>query len=336
MAEFIKDEKENYGESSIRIEQIPTNEGKVNIDVDGKDVCLFPAPIHKFASGIHCYALVEKIKNFPVTMIDIVYGNIDVDRMDSDSDYRKKVLEMLSRENIERITRDRLGVLFPVENFGTNDYIITDLVKALLTVKEKLFISTCEDLIKIKRSMFDDNKPKKTKEPKKAPSYWELLKQYFKNGRIDDGDIQIDENQQNQPEEYDNVTRFKRLLFFPTGATIVNGDICSKFTFLLERTKINSQSSKKDGTMLGDTFLASNINLSDLYNSDYKRAQFAKLVVESQMLEALKLLRTNRGAYFTYAGDFAEDRFVVNPVISKILNELNKLNPRYIESKGDV
>ena len=99
MSQYPRSIKEEYGVSTLELVELPmTDEKLTRITVDYKDVYLPVLNLKKFDLNCHCYALIERLKQTPVTMVDLVYSYQELN-LDNPT-FRDNFMRMFSRKYI--------------------------------------------------------------------------------------------------------------------------------------------------------------------------------------------------------------------------------------------
>jgi hypothetical protein len=309
MLKFTREKEDKYGKTNIIIKEIPIDGSSSVIDVDGKLITLKPLQVSISGRNIKCYVFIEKFPNYDITNVDLLYGNIDLENMQSDASYREKILNLLDRNSIENITRNRFGALFPESPYGKDD----DLVKAnVLALSDAIKSGDAYKIGYVKKNkIYDTFSRKKTS---KRTSLLESFKEVF-----------IGSSSQQESDENFYIQETGRfLLMYQSGMVILGGIECPKFSYI--------EQDVASGEITSNTFFTSGLKMDRFKKDEEYKMKFLKMLAKERILTVLRTLRKNRNVDFTYLGDYSGGNvFSLNQTVSKIVNEINESNPEYLK-----
>ena len=101
MADFPRPKKEDYGPSRVRLEKLDMTKGFCRMDINGTEIVLPVLNLRKYHPGAECYAFVETLQDYPITLVDILYSYQDIlYRFENDERFRREFLNVFRRRQI--------------------------------------------------------------------------------------------------------------------------------------------------------------------------------------------------------------------------------------------
>lgn len=284
MAEF----KRGDNGDTLEIVEVNMQQSKTIINVDGKRIPLFPLKVNIPGEDIKCYVLIERIKNEFVTLVDLVYGNIDLNGMKQNPIIRDRYLEALSRKNIEMFTRKYMGSLPPIL-----PYDFGQLSPSFAITIANAFKDTAYSDLKVTKTKINDMFEEKSNKGKnKDESVWKLFVRFATrnnpNTQNKNNSTKLDLPGNSNTQEH--VVK-EGILYYPSGAVIIDEKICYKFNYCTKDSETGTRTEV-------DSFLVSGVNLEKLSYDKYYRKNFvAQVCVPSR-------LKNIRGKMYPYIGCF--------------------------------
>ena len=101
MSEFRRTNQESYGASTVRLEKLNMTKPFNHLQVTGVDIDVPVLNIRKYDPDVQCYALIERLKNSPITFVDVLYTYKDIlYQFENDEMFRRQFFEMFNRKQI--------------------------------------------------------------------------------------------------------------------------------------------------------------------------------------------------------------------------------------------
>lgn len=115
---YKREDLTGMGPSKIQVFELENPGTKTTINVNGKLITLEPAKVIGTLNPMKPYVFIERYENIDLTTIDILYGNLDIDKLKKDENVRKFLFEqLLTRKNLDEITRRYCGAI-PIVSIG--------------------------------------------------------------------------------------------------------------------------------------------------------------------------------------------------------------------------
>lgn len=320
MADIVAKRHDVYGKSTFQISEVKMTNTPMIITVDGQNIRVLPIIIRK--NGIKCYCIIEKYEGNPITCVDLVYGEIDLKRFNSEEHYRNYVLDGLTRGKLENIVRTQMGILIPSrtpreEASDTAKYMVLSLSDVFRSNPKDVSVARYSVAVDLPKEMFEDKKPKKEKKKTIFDSFIEDLKDFAGEPP----------KKETKPKK---ATLLKDTLYFPTGGVIIDGVPCQKYSYVMQSKQVYNGSIINGTQMISmDSFFVSGIDLDRIAEDEEYAMAFNKSVAESGVVESLRLLRLKRNADFAFLGKFDGKTVMPDIKIEKLVTEMNGLNPAY-------
>ena len=299
-----------------------TNKAMI-IDIDGCQIRVLPVLIRK--DGVKCYCIIEKYEKTPIVCVDLVYGDIDLNRFEKEEHYRNFVLDGLTRGKLENIIRTQMGILLPSktprdEATDTAKSMVMGLSEVFRTDPKIVSVARYTAAIDMPKEMFEKEEPKKEKKKTFFDSFLDDLKEFA-------GEPPKREKGGSKPKK---ASLLKDTLYFPTGGIIVNGTVCQKYSYVMQSKQVYNGSVIDGSQMINmDAFFVSGIDLDRISSDEEYCAAFNKAISDSGIVESLRLLRLRKNADFSYLGKFDGTTFVPDVDIDRIIMKVNAMNPAY-------
>lgn len=339
MISVIKEKEEVYGRSVIQIEEIEIKENSTLVNVYGNLIDLKPLPVSIPNADVHCYAFIERFIDYGIITVDLIYGSMDLYKMQVNEAYRNEILSQFDRESLEKITRERLGAMFQTPDMNYSSQTLQKAVMVAWGIARNEGTAYGAETInktKIKNSF--NKSTVKSDEPKenifkKAVNFYSSFFTVMPNQE------ELGSNEENSKYESDEEILSYGNIFslIKSGATIVNGVVCTKFTFVKRDFRIAGQ--EKNYNDATGTFLVSGMKDSQIKHNQEYRERFLECLKKNNVINILLDEREKRGVFLSYAGDFKSTSTYLEarPEITDELDEVSKLNLKYYgdsKSKG--
>ena len=316
MQQYSRDIVEDYGPSTVELAQMDIDDSNIGyLQVDGKDM-LFPVlDLKKFDSNCNYYLLIERLKKYPITMIDILYtyGEISFE----DDNFRKKFLEQYDRKHINFLTMKNLGIMVRPENRRD----LNSFAKAIkLSIEDSIGDKICLTSI-------NQNNKFKVEEKQETERKDSILLDTAKILYRCLGGVVKKESPIVKEVEYSLI---KGAFFLKNGEILINGVETSRYlTMFKTQSRLNENQLTLKNNELSDirsVYITGVRDYSLMSNPDYYK-KFGKIVLLSNILEALYAVNINGIPNFAYVGelDMKDERIKVNLNIEKYFNEMNEL-----------
>lgn len=291
MGEFLRQDFSANGKSSVEIQEVDLSKDEIVKVVFGKRVILHPL---KVSTPTKCYVVIEKLLDHKVALIDLIYGNIDLNTFERNPNIRNKILTKLSRENIDGFTRHYMGGLS--EDVARQ---LASIVKKTAFGEMRTVTTEVNNMFSNKTSLFENFKKFATRNVKPRPS----------------SETGVDMNGENQSTS-PKFTTGEGILFYPSGAAIIEEKVCTKFTYCTKDIET------KQFIKL-DSFLVSGVDINRMEVDDLYRKRFVFQVCTPTRL------KNTRGKAFPYIGSFNRNMVFENDFdITCKVNELREQEGR--------
>ena len=320
MMQYVRPEMENYGLSTVELVELDMSDNPLNvINVDGKEVYLPVLNLKKYGNDYHCYAFIERMKQRPVTMVDLLYSYKPISF--DDPDFRDKFLREFSRTQINRSTMNLPGIFYG-DKKDSQANAFKGAVKSAVSDAYKTKIFTAKNSIESQLEIEKPRDPSKINDDnlllEMARTLYEMIT-FTKIKRPSDPIIKkVD------------FSILKDLMFMKNGEIIIRGSSISKYFSMFRTQSITSEHVDEipEGTMLNRfSFYINGVDDRKLSSDQNYLQSFENTILQSHILEALSVVNSNRLPNFLYAGNFnnREGRIEVNEAISKYFINLNEL-----------
>ena len=316
MQQYFRDIVENYGPSTVELAQMDIGDSNIgHLKVDGKDM-LFPVlDLKKFDSNCNCYLLIERLKKYPITMIDLVYtyGEISFEN----DIFRRRFLEQYDRKHINSLTMRNSGIMVkPEDRQNLNSF--TKAIK--LSVEDSIGDKICLTTIKKNDKFEVEDEQKNVRKDSILLDTAKIL--YRCLGGVVKPKSPI-------VKEYE-YSLMKGAFFLKNGEILINGVETSKYlTMFKTQARLDENQFTLNNNELADIrsiYITGVNDYSLMSNPDYYK-KFGEIILLSNILEAFYSININGVPNFAYAGEFdiKDERIKVNLDIEKYFNKMNEL-----------
>ncbi len=262
------------------------------IKIDNQNISLDFLNISR--DDIKPYIVVERFTGKNIVMIDTVYGDIDIEKMNFDQELREITIDgLLSRKNLNQINERYFGAL-PIHIVNYNGIYQTenqqDVVKEVGTALRSQVSAIIRETVTKINPMFENSETTSTfqNSPTKKKGFFSQL---FKKTIEEINNA--NSNTKGKSEETQFYKSSSKVLFFKTGAVIIDGRVCSKYSYYTQ----DEQTGEK---AVGGTFLATGIDDERLKTDECYRKKFVDNMCSPSRL------KNARGKEFPYIGGFNE------------------------------
>ena len=316
MPQYQRYKNENYGPSTIELIEVDMSKEYVNINIDGTEVFLPVLNLQKYDSNCKCYVIVEKLKNYPIKMLDILYTYKDI--FFDDENFRKKFFSKFNRININCSCMKFPGIMFVPEDFkDANVFKNTVVLAAKDAVTNKICISQnkLEEQVEIK-TYPDPNKVKKD------GMILSFIKDFYeimfetKISRPTDPKI-----------KKVNCSINKESIFMKSGSIIINGIETSKYLTSFQTESILPPDEEYGIIKNMMAIYITGVDDYKLLNDEEYNRSFGDVILNSHILETSYAINQDNLPIFDYAGEYSylDKKLLVNRNIEKYFDKMNEL-----------
>ena len=293
MGEFLRSESSPIGKSLVEIKKVDTSKSSIVENVLGQRVELHPLPV---GNTVNCYMIIEKLIDQNIALIDLVYGDINLEGFEKNSTIRNRILRELSRANISHCTSHYMG--------GLNK----DTAVFLANIVKKVAYAEM-------RTVSVDIKDSFSSKSRNGSIMENLFK--FATRKANSQEKRTEVKNETEMELYGTehnetrrITTGEGILFYPSGIAIIGGNICTKFNYCTKDVETGNFAKL-------DSFLVSGVDLEKLEINELYRKRFV-----SQMCVPSRL-RNLRGKLYPYLGTFTstmqfENDYDILDIITKL------------------
>lgn len=316
MSEFKRPIEEDYGPSSVRIEKLNMENGFDTVDVNGVRVMLPVLNMKKYNPNVECYAFIERIYGYSMTMVDVLYAYTDISaKFENDEKFRREFLSTYNRKYINSNNLKSPALIMVPKR----EYIAGPFANAL---KLALQDSAGAQILAFRNESQEKIQIELPPQPgtvKEDGIVLEFIKDFYEA---------ISRTRVKRPTDLkvQNVTCsvLKEAMIMKSGATIVDSEQVSKY-FTTFQTKIDTNEKKdvKDSLAVHIAGIDETLLTSSL---DYRK-KFGDVLLTSNILEALSYSNGSKLPIMALAGRYSEEtnRIVVDKQIEKQFNKINEL-----------
>ena len=318
MQQYPKNNIEGYGLSMVELVELnPSDDSLTTLNVDGCNVLLPVLNLKKYNSNCHCYALIERLKEYRITMVDLLYT---YQEMDFDNDFlREEFLHKYDRKKINYLTTRSPGIIVqPKNNENARDFLnaINSALEDSVGNKICLFNMKQENKYKVEEEV--EEKKRESSALMDCIKIWYLCL----GGTIESKKSTVTKNMEH--------LLTKSAIFLKNGEAIINGTQASKYLTLYKTQSIlneNEESLSNDELKNLMSVYITGVNDYSLINSKDYLKKFGEIILSSYILEALFAVNVEGIPNFAYAGQFdiRDERLKVNLDVEKYFNKMNEL-----------
>lgn len=305
---YSREDLTGMGPSQIQLFEVKDPGQKITLNMNGKIVSFRPTSIYGTKIPIKPYIIIEKYRNIDLTTIDIIYGNIDIPTLKKDENSRKKLFEeILTRENLELITRKYCGLIpnITINQTGKSqlNYDQESMVALAKSVFSSAYLENRQTSIKMNTNSVDNKNNSKPK----SRSFWD---------RIFGTQDKYEKEQQTKLDNYQGRTTYTKnegVLFYRTGVVIFNKATFLKFNYATKDNETGIQTAV-------NSFLISEFNEDRLRTDENYRKMFVQEVLSPSRLKNARSVQM-----FPFIGEFTNSgKFQNNIEVWADFDQLNK------------
>jgi len=311
MPEFKRTNKEVYGESTVRLEKLNMAKPYNHLTVSGVDIDLPVLNVKKYNHDVQCYALIERLKNSPITFVDVLYSYKDIlYQFENDEMFRRQSFELFNREKIiaYSLTSPILTVN-PRRNELTKSFASSVKMAVQDSVDTGIFLFsvTLEDKVEVEI-------PKDPNTVKQDSIMLDFIKSFYeiisgeKAKRPEDPDI-----------ETIDYTMDKSAIIMKSGSMIIDQEEVEKY-YSTFRTLIDNE--ELDNIKDTIAIYISGTNSKKMADSPEFRTSFGDALLRSNVLEAFSQVNPYKLPKLSYVGQY-DDK------VKRL--RVNKNNERYFD-----
>lgn len=317
---YSRENLTGLGESKVQVMEIANSGETSSININGKTIWFKPLSVVAPSGPVKSYLVIEKYGSIPLTTVDLVYGDIDMDALSSDDNLREEYFEkVLTRQNMELITRKYAGTL---------PMLVTDYYKnQTLTIPQDVAVAVAKavygeahleartTVTKVNNDIFGKNKPIERGEPllksifqaatgtppttaKKKTSFFDKLM-----GAYEEEEEREEPKSEITPyEPTTSYTSTQGVLFYRSGSVVLDDRICSKYNYCTK----DAETGVKNEV---DSFLITGVDENRLQvDADYRKKFVDQVLIPSRLKNARAI------PMFPYIGGFTDDGKFENDV----------------------
>jgi len=322
MAEFPRPQKEDYGPSSVRLEKLDMTKEFCRMDINGTEIVLPVLNLRKYNQGAECYAFVETLQNYPITLVDILYSYQDIlYRFENDERFRREFLNVFRRRqiNISSHISPALTVI-PNRADVANDFAIA--------LKSALQDALGTQIVGFSRTQTKD------KEIEELPPegfeegiVMEFIKDFY--------EIISGKKVKRSTDPIKRTVTYslkKEAILMKSGVAVIESEVVDKY-FTTFRAEIKAEESQMAKDSL--SIYVSGIDEELLMTSPEYLDEFETTLLESNVLEAFAYLNPKKLPKMNYSGRYNESKHKL-VIYKKIENYFDELNRRLLPQKNDA
>ena len=263
--------------------------------------------LKKYDSNCHCYAIIERLKMKPITMVDLLYSYQEIS-LDNPM-VRDNFMKNFTRKNINLTNMKSPGTMFIPSSREEKKLFVEAMKKSVEeNVGRKIFIASRDKTEKVEIKKYPD--PNKVV-PDEAISGEKVLRP------TDPVITNV------------NYSIVKDLIFMKNGAIITGSEQSGKYwtnyrtqTFTDKNVDEIETGTLKDMMSVYITGVDDNMMMK---NPEYFK-KFEKTILSSHMLEALSYVNQAKLPVFAYCGEFNknDERMMENLSVEKYIEQMNK------------
>lgn len=316
MSEFRRPIQESYGPSTVRIEKLDMEQSFSTVNVNGTNVILPMLNLKKYNSDAECYAFIERLYGQPMIMVDVLYIYKDIsDRFENDEIFRNDFLNKFNRKYI-----NTSNLMSPALTMSSQEIdVARPFADALKSSLQEAIGSQIFGLRKESKKNMEIETPTSSKKTKKDGIVFEFIKDFYEV--ISGSKVKKSTASKKQTVTYSMI---KEAFFMKSGALIIDSEEISKF-FTTFQTQINLGDDQQVKNALAiyisglDSFLLRT-------SSDY-RNKFGRVLLDSNLLEALSYFNLSKFPRLAYGGQYneAKSKMDVNKHFEKYFDLINEM-----------
>lgn len=318
---YNRDDLTGLGESKVQIMEVESSGMTTSMNINGKTIWFEPLTVQSSSGPVKSYLVIEKFGSIPLTTIDLVYGDIDIDTLCDDENARTEYFEkVVTRENMELITRKYAGTLpVLVTDYFKNQKLTMPQDVAIAVAKAvygSAHIEARKETVQINNDMFGRTRQTEKQEPilksvfqaatgspppkqgKKKKSFFDKLFEAYE----EEPEVTSEITPYVEKEEYSTYTSTQGVLFYRSGTVILDDRICSKYNYC---TKDAETGIKNEF----DSILITGVDENRLRMDTEYRRRFVE-----EVLRPSRLRNARNVPMFPYIGSFTDEGKFENDV----------------------
>lgn len=315
---YTREDLTGLGESKVQIIEIAGFGSTSSININGKTIWFEPLVVEGATVPVKSYLVIEKFSSIPLTTVDLVYGNIDMDTLCDNEEAREEYFEkVLTRENMELITRKYAGTLPILSTDYFRNQKLTIPQDVAIAVAKAVYggahIETRSTTTKINNDMFGREKVEREKQEPLLKSVFKAAtgvppKSKKKKSFFD----KLFESYEDEPEEQKEIVSYvepttsytstQGVLFYRSGSVILDDRICSKYNYCTKDAETGIKNEV-------DSFLITGVDENRMKIDEEYRRKFVEEVLRPSRLKNARNIQM-----FPYIGGFTDEGKFENDV----------------------
>ena len=257
MKEYPRITMENYGASTVELIELDmSNKDLTNLYIDGKKILMPILNLSDYDSNCHCYAFIERLKKYSITMIDLLYTYNEI-AFDNEI-FREDFLREYTRSNINLCTMSSPGIIVnPNSNRDKNCFWNAIRLSIENSVDNNIVLASTKTIEKVEV----EEEPKKVKEDNVVLQFMKIL---YKSMGGTLRKIELPKK------KYMDCVLEKNAIFIKSGEIITNniqtGKYLSKF---VTRSVVDENSTCLENNMLKNIKFIKSIDLMNFIALKY-------------------------------------------------------------------
>lgn len=310
---------EAYGRSVIWLE--PLQPGKNIIKVNNQDVWLPVLDMESYYPGTKYYAFVEKLDNFPVALVDIIYSYRDLPSLLEDDRNLEEFLRGYTRTNINRVNLRTMALTVTPSDQAEKEKFLRASQQVL---QDNLGTGiVCANSI-IHEEMEVENKEQAKVQVKQDNIIMDFIKSFYE--AVSRKPIKRPSTKKTQTVE---ASLYRELRMIKSGAMVVPGKEVGKYFtgYYLEMQIGDDVQDIKDALGIHIESLDDKMLVSQEPEEVTRREKFRDVLFDSTLLETYMELFADKKPMMIFAGEYNESagKMQVDKRVSNYFNELNEL-----------
>lgn len=310
---------EAYGPSVIWLN--PLQPGDNVIKVNNQDVWLPVLDIEKYYPGAKCYALIEKLDNFPVAMVDVLYSYQDLSPMLEKDKFLEDFLRGFTRAKI-----NALNLKSPALTVSPADR--TEAERFALAREQALRERLGTDIVcltsVVHEEMEVENKEQAKVEVKPDNIIIDFIKSFYE--AISRKPIKRPSTKKTKTVD---ASLLRELRMMKSGATVVPGAAIGKYftSYYVEMQIGDEVNDINDELGIHFESIDDQMLISQEPEEIARRERFRDILFDSTILETYMEIFADKKPKLIFAGAYNEraGRMQVDKRVANYFNELNEL-----------
>lgn len=275
---FITTKRAIPKENEITIIEIGRRDKKIKVT---DEVSLDVEYVEFYDNRIKNYAIIEKVTDDGIVLVDFLYGNIDFDELRNDSERLKAYVEkVLSRENIDNKIKKYFGILPMLEKNNQKMIYDMEVVSIVKNIMRKRVFYIRKDSKVVVNEMFQNKENDQSigePEPKKKS----LFKMFIDYGTRNLEEKEVTKTSKSKKSKgTEHVTEWD-FLCYRLGAVISGSNVCTRYNYSVRNITAGTEAE-------GDNFLVTEQNMNAIIENEDYRKKFLEEVCSIPRLKALK------------------------------------------------